>query len=89
MIYVLRFAFNTFFNLMNILLFVRALMSWFIRAENPIYNLLVTLTEPIIMPVRWVWQKFNLPDTLPIDVPYLLSFVVINILQTIVWILLG
>ncbi len=49
-------AINSFVNIIFIMLFIRAIMSWFIQAMGPgvirVYEVLCNLTDPIIRPFR-------------------------------------
>lgn len=40
-------------RLLELLLFARAISSWFVRnIDNPIYRILTMLTEPFLAPIR-------------------------------------
>ncbi len=67
----LRLAIYYFLRMVMYLIFGRAIMSWFIRDySNPIMKLLVSLTEPILMPIRSLLFRFksggNMIDFSPI-----------------------
>ncbi|NLP46155.1 MAG: YggT family protein [Epulopiscium sp.] len=47
-----------FFQLLNILILIRVLLSWFpISPNNPLVALLYNLTEPILGPIRYLLEK--------------------------------
>ncbi len=56
----------------------RALMSWFpnINPRNPIAEFLVTVTEPILAPIRAVMPRLGLFDFTPMIAILLLNFLV-------------
>lgn len=55
---VLRSALIVFFNLLDMLIFIRVLLSWFpIDRNNPLIVILFQLTEPILEPVRALIQR--------------------------------
>ncbi|HIT88057.1 MAG TPA: YggT family protein [Candidatus Coprocola pullicola] len=51
-------AVDMFFGLLDFLIFVRVILSWIpIGRGNPIIQLLYTLTEPILAPIRSLLDK--------------------------------
>ncbi len=51
-------AVDMFFGLLDFLIFVRVILSWIpIGRGNPIIQLLYTLTEPILAPIRSLLNK--------------------------------
>ena len=53
-------AINVFFRIMYILIFVRVLMSWIPNARySAIGNIIYTLTEPILGPVKRMMLDFS------------------------------
>lgn len=50
---ILKVTLYYFLQLVTYLIFGRAMLSWLIRdPRNPIMSLLITLTEPILSPIR-------------------------------------
>lgn len=65
------------------LMLIRAVASWFFPMdENPFLRFLVAATEPFIMPVRAVLQRFDAIASLPIDISFLITYVLLSILQS-------
>jgi YggT family protein len=66
-----------------VVLFARAIMSWFpIRPGTPvasIYRVLLDVTEPVLAPMRQV-----IPPAGVFDLSFLVTFLAISILRTIV-----
>lgn len=55
---VLILAIDWFANILNIVVFIRCILSWFpIGYGNPIIQLLYTLTEPVLAPIRNIINK--------------------------------
>ncbi|HHW66822.1 YggT family protein [Defluviitalea raffinosedens] len=55
---ILSSALVVFFNLLDMLIFIRVLLSWFPFSHgNPIVALIYQLTEPILGPVRSLIQR--------------------------------
>ncbi len=62
----------------------RALMPLFADVEeNRFYALLCVVTEPFIVPVRFLLVKFNLLQDSPIDWAFSITYILIAIIQTI------
>lgn len=53
-------------QIMTIAIFVRALMSWFpISPENPLVVFLISITDPILLPLRRVIPAVMMFDLTP------------------------
>ena len=70
-------------DIISIAMFVRAIMSWFVDGSNKIYNFLFSMTEPIIIPIRKLLSKTSLGTGLPIDLSFLLTVVLLEIIRTV------
>lgn len=69
----------TLLSVLNLLILVRALLSWFYPVgRDPWTRLLLDLTEPILAPLRSVLQRI-LP--IPIDFSPLAALLLISLLQ--------
>lgn len=81
----LAYAVRMFANLLVTALFVRAVMSWFVRDTyspvGKIYVLIVRFTEPIVEPCRNLLSRFN---TGMIDFSLLLAMVLIEIVANVI-----
>ena len=62
---------------------LRAILSWFMRPDMPVYSFLLRLTEPMIAPFRPLANKLT-NGRLPIDLAPLFSYFAIMILQRLV-----
>ena len=60
----------------------RAIMSWFVTGENRLMDFLYSVTEPFIYPVRALFQKMNWFQNLPIDVSFMVTYLIITLLVT-------
>ena len=61
-------------------MFLRAIMSWFPFGEGKLSDFLYALTEPMIFPVRFLFDKMNWNTGLPIDIPFFITFVLLYFL---------
>ena len=60
---------------------VRALLSWFaVGRDNSLVNLLHTITEPILAPLRRIIPRLNMFDLSPM-VAIILLYIVVWLLQ--------
>ena len=62
---------------------LRAVLSWFLRPDVPIYAFLLRITEPLIAPFRPLAYKLS-GGRLPIDLAPLFSYFVLMILMRVV-----
>lgn len=75
----LRGTVQALLSVVQLCFLVRALLSWFpIREDNPFLTLTAMVTEPFIIPVRALFDRFGWFQNLPIDVPFFVSFLLVN-----------
>ena len=60
---------------------IRAVISWFYDGDGWFIRLLYYVTEPVIMPVRMLLVKMNWLQNTPLDFSYLLTYLVLFIIQ--------
>ena len=66
-------------NLLNLMIIVRALLSWFFPVgRDPWTRLLVDLTEPILAPIRSALSRLL---SLPLDLSPIAAILLISFLQ--------
>ena len=64
------------------LMLARAIISWLpFEEDHPLVNFLVAVTEPVIMPVRAVIERLGLFEGMPIDMSFLITFMLLSILE--------
>lgn len=82
--YVLSATVSYLITAIQFLMFARAILSWLpIDEDNPIVNFLYTVTEPVIMPVRAVIEKFGWFEGMPIDMSFFITFLLLSVLDVI------
>jgi len=75
---------SLFLGALQLLLFARALVSWLpLDEDNPIPMMLHALTEPFIIPVRSILERFEFFASSPLDVSFFVTFLLISILQSV------
>lgn len=60
---------------------VRMILSFFADPEGKIYTFFFVITEPFIIPVRFILTKFNLLQNSPIDWSFTISYFIISLVQ--------
>ena len=66
-----------------IAMFIRAIMSLFISGNNAILSFLYSITEPVIFPIRKLLEKLNFMPGLPIDLSFLITYILLSALQSV------
>ena len=67
---------------MQVLLMVRAILSWLpLDEDNPIEQIVYLLTEPIVFPIRALLERFGLFQGLPIDFSNLFAFLLLSLIE--------
>lgn len=76
-------------DIMKLLLIIRALVSWFPDvARGQIGEFIYKTTEPMIAPVRNYMRRISFFNSLPIDVSFLVTYLLLGLLETFLYILL-
>ncbi|PID82822.1 MAG: hypothetical protein CSB15_01055 [Clostridiales bacterium] len=66
------------YKLIILLLFARAIMSWFVRdTSHPIVNFVYSVTEPILLPMRMLFDKYGI-NSMGIDLSFIATFFAIE-----------
>ena len=69
----------------QLLMLVRAVMSWFPPSDGrggPIRTFVYSLTEVFIMPVRALLDRFEWARRSPLDISFLITFLLLSLLST-------
>ncbi len=59
---------------------IRAIMSWFPMNSNKFTDFIYSVTEPFIYPIRMLFDKMNWFVGLPIDISFLVSYLLISLI---------
>ena len=62
---------------------LRAILSWFLRPDVPVYSFLLRITEPLIAPFRPLAYKLT-HGRLPIDLAPMFAYLVLIVLMNLV-----
>lgn len=71
-------------SVIQLAMLVRAIMSWFVRGDNGIAVFLDAVTEPVIYPIRWLFDKMNWAPRIPVDIPAFVAFLLLSVLITVI-----
>ena len=72
--------FNLLISILHVAMFIRAILSWIPMDENKFSQFLYALTEPVIYPVRALFDALGIGVGLPIDIPFFVTFLLLSIL---------
>ena len=82
---------STIIILIDVLLFAmfaRAILSWFDPMQEwRLSGFLAMITEPVILPIRILCDKMHWFEGMPVDIPFILSWLVLMLVQTLVQII--
>ena len=68
-------------GVLNIAMLIRALTSWFPDIGGAWLDMVYMITEPVVAPIRAIFELFPVFKNSPIDFSFLVAFLVINIVQ--------
>ncbi|MBQ8214106.1 MAG: YggT family protein [Clostridia bacterium] len=85
-IYFFKEFVNVIITILHLAMFVRAIMSWFVDPmhEGKFAAFLFMITEPVIVPVRALCAKMHWFEGMPLDVPFLLTWLLLTLIQTVI-----
>lgn len=70
---------RTFFYVVDLAMLLRAIFSWFPMEPNKFTDLLYTITEPFIYPVRRLFQRMNWFQNSPLDMAFFFTCLLISL----------
>ena len=83
-LYILARTGQILLGLIYFAMFLRAILSWFIREEESVLmGLLAFVTEPVVAPVRGFLMRFRFVQRCPIDISFMVAFMLVFFLQQI------
>lgn len=69
-------------TLMELLIVVRALLSWFpVNDDSPLVNFLYFITEPLLAPIRALLELIPALRDMPIDISSMIAIVFLTLLS--------
>lgn len=81
-VYFIVLLLRTLITVLLVAMFVRAVLSWFIDDEDSrLFRFLNLITEPVIVPVRSLFERLGWFQNLPIDISFYVSYLLLALLQ--------
>ncbi len=74
-------------GVIELAMFLRAILSWFASPESRLLDFLYSVTEPAIAPVRALCEHFGWFEDLPIDIPFIITMLLLSLIETLIEIL--
>lgn len=82
-IFVVKRIVCVFFDVLEIALLARAIFSWIDPMhEGKVSEILETVTEPFLYPIRALCEKLHWFENTPIDMPFLIGWILISLIRT-------
>ena len=83
-VYQIFLGINRFLSVLEVLLIIYALMTWFVRPDSPVYPFLYRFLNPVIAPFRRISRKL-IERGLMIDISVILAVLAIRVVQSLLW----
>ena len=85
LVYIVKTVILLFVEFLSSSMLVRAILSWFpLDEDNKLVAFFYYVTEPIIMPMRMLFDCFGWGRMSPIDLPFLVTVVELSLLYFII-----
>ena len=69
-------------SVMQVAMLIRAILSWFPQAADSAFgDLIATVTEPVVAPIRALADRFGWFRNSPIDFSFMIAYLLIFLLQ--------
>ena len=68
----------------NIAMLIRAVTSWIPNLDGAWLDLVYMITDPIVAPIKAVFDLFPIFRNSPIDFSFLIAFMLLNIVQELI-----
>ncbi|MBQ8577946.1 MAG: YggT family protein [Clostridia bacterium] len=82
-VYVISNAAYLLIGALQLLMFIRAILSWLPMLEdNALTDFVYSVTEVVIYPVRCLVERSELLASMPIDISFFITFVLLSLIQT-------
>lgn len=75
-------------SVLELCMLLRAILSWLpIKEDNPFLLFIHMVTEPIVIPVRALFEKMGWFKNSPIDVSFFVAYLLLSVLGTVLVVL--
>lgn len=82
MLYVISTTVHLMLNMVMLAMTARAILSLFGNpTDSKLYAITYVISEPIIVPVRFLFYKLNLFQNIPLDISYLVTYILLSVID--------
>lgn len=75
-------------SVLELCMLLRAILSWFpIKEDNPFLLFIHMVTEPIVIPVRALFEKMGWFQNSPIDISFFVAYLLLSAVGTLLVVL--
>ncbi len=87
-IFILKQTLLVCIGVLQLAMLARAIFSWFDPTkESGISAFLFALTEPVILPIRMLFDRFRWFEGFPLDMPFLVTVILLSMVQVLLEVL--
>lgn len=72
---------------LDLCMFLRAILSWFVEEDNAFLGFVTMMTEPIVAPFRALFDRFGWFQDSPLDVPFFAGFLALQLVGSVLGVL--
>lgn len=80
-LYIFAQVVNLLFAVLNVAMLVRAVASWIPELDGAWLDFVYMLTEPVIMPVRALFERFEIFKNSPVDFSFMVAYMLLLIVE--------
>ena len=82
LVYVFCQVVRCFVTALQFAMIIRAVFSWFMPDDShPLMKFLLSVTEPVIFPVRVILDRFESLQRIPIDISFFVTYILLSLIQ--------
>ena len=82
-IYILKIFVIGLIDILHLAMLVRALLSWIDPMQEwKISSFLYVVTEPVILPLRRLFERKHWFEGMPLDMPFMITFLLLFLLSS-------
>lgn len=67
-------------GILELCMFARVILQFFVDQENVLMTFCIAVTEPVILPFRVIFSRFEALDRIPFDISFLAAYVSLSLL---------
>lgn len=84
LLYVITTGIRFLLDIVMIAMLLRAILSWLFidEAGNVFTSILYAVTEPFIVPIRYLCERFGWFEGLPIDMSFFLTAILLSVIRS-------